>query len=49
MPDELCTCDAFPEPHPAGTVDGRVYCETLYTAPTVSPHLFGVGPDGERP
>ncbi len=46
--DGLCRCDMIDEAHPPGTIsaDGH-YCERLYTGPTVSPHLFDVGPDGE--
>lgn len=44
----LCYCDAdgLPTPHDAGTIDGVAYCETLYVTPTISPHIYGVGPDG---
>lgn len=46
--DGLCRCDVFDELHTPGLVEGDAYCETLYTAPTVSPHIFGVAPDGSR-
>lgn len=44
-----CRCDAFDEPHEAGLIEGETYCETLYLEPTISPHLFGVRPDGTLP
>lgn len=47
--DGLCRCDAFDEPHVPGLVVDETYCETLYTEPTISPHLFGVRPDGSTP
>lgn len=46
---ELCHCDAFDEPHEIGRIEVPVYCERLYTAPTISPHMFGVDPNGNRP
>jgi hypothetical protein len=35
-----CTCDMWPDPHPAGqTVDG-ITCEKAIPGPTISPHLM---------
>lgn len=35
----MCSCDMFPDPHPAGYAAGGVVCELALPGQRISPHL----------
>jgi len=38
----VCSCDMFPEPHPAGWAADGVVCELALPGTQISPHLANV-------